>query len=103
VLTSNSGASAELVTPEITGMHFRAGDAADLAAKVRELTHDPARLKRMREPARAEYQQKYNSDLSHKTLVSIYDRAMDRCGKKAVPVSPPVAVNPAPALISNAA
>lgn len=76
VLTSEFGASAELVTPGQNGEHFRTGDAADLAAKVRELAVDPDRLRRMRDAARHEYVEKYNGDLNYVKLISIYQRAI---------------------------
>ena len=78
VLTSNSGASAELVTSGITGMYFRAGNSADLAAKLREMMATPTLLKRMRGPARDEYLRKYNSDISYARLLSIYEQAIAR-------------------------
>jgi glycosyltransferase involved in cell wall biosynthesis len=76
VLTSDYGASAELVTDGVTGSHFRTGDAAHLAAKVRELTDDATRLSRMREQARFEYIAKYNGGTNYKRLISIYEQAI---------------------------
>jgi glycosyltransferase involved in cell wall biosynthesis len=73
VLTSDSGASAELITSGINGELFRAGDAADLAAKVNELSADPSLLQRMREAARHEYLRKYNGEMN---LIEIYERAI---------------------------
>jgi glycosyltransferase involved in cell wall biosynthesis len=76
VLTSDTSASAALVTSLINGAHFRTGDAADLAAKVRELTADPSRLAKMRDPARREYLQKYTGGRNHEQLIAIYERVV---------------------------
>ncbi|HYO10582.1 MAG TPA: glycosyltransferase family 4 protein [Tepidisphaeraceae bacterium] len=89
VLVSDYGASAELVTSGVSGLHFRSGDADDLAAKVRELTGDPTRLARMREPARLEYVQKFNGDINYDRLMSIYDRAISFHGAPPSPSAVP--------------
>ncbi len=91
VLTSNLGASAELITSQVTGELFRSGDAADLAAKVRELSAQPARLSRMRAPARHEYVEKYNGALNYAKLIEIYERAIaNRAGTSGIASVGPV-------------
>jgi glycosyltransferase involved in cell wall biosynthesis len=53
LLVSDDGAIPEVVGPDgKAGLVFRAGDVADLAAKLRELLADPERRTRMREAAR---------------------------------------------------
>jgi len=76
VIVSDSGASAELVTGGITGMHFAVGNSSELAMRVNELATDPLRLARMREAARREYVEKYNADANYGMLVGIYHRAI---------------------------
>jgi glycosyltransferase involved in cell wall biosynthesis len=78
VLASDGGASAELIREGQTGLHFRAGDADDLAQKVRRLMNDPALLSQMRGAARDEYLQKYNGDMNYRALIAIYEQAITR-------------------------
>ena len=75
VLASNAGASAELVTPATTGLHFKAGDAASLAAGVDELAVSAAS---MRQAARDEYLHYYTADRNYEILMSLYTRAISR-------------------------
>lgn len=78
VLTSDCGASADLVTPLINGDHFRRGDATDLARKINELTADPLRLSRMRDAARQEFVRKYTGSSNHAKLTAIYEQIITR-------------------------
>lgn len=41
VIVSDNGAPATLVESGVTGLHFKAGDAADLAKKISQLINDP--------------------------------------------------------------
>jgi glycosyltransferase involved in cell wall biosynthesis len=52
VLTSALGGMAELVRDEIDGLHFRAGDAADLARQIQRLRENPELLSRLRSGVR---------------------------------------------------
>lgn len=76
VVASDHGAPADVVEDGRTGLRFKPGDAADLAAKVRQLCADPARLADMRRNARAEYESKYTGERNHEMLMSIYARAL---------------------------
>jgi glycosyltransferase involved in cell wall biosynthesis len=51
VLAADRGGPAEVVTPGWDGLHFRTGDAADLARAVERLAADPALAARLRENA----------------------------------------------------
>ena len=75
VIASQLGAMAELVQHGRTGLHFQAGDAADLAAKVQQLISDPFQLSRMRQAARHEYEQYYTAGSNYQQLMAIYERA----------------------------
>jgi glycosyltransferase involved in cell wall biosynthesis len=76
VLASNIGSLTELIADNRTGMHFNAGDAHDLAAKVIELFENRALLQSMRKAARAEFEEKYSGDLNYKMLMRIYQDSM---------------------------
>ena len=75
VVASRLGALAELVDDGQTGLLFAPGDSADLAGKVARLLADPARLERMREAARREYEQKYTAEINYHVLLVLYGRA----------------------------
>ena len=77
VVASRLGAMAELVADGCTGYHFTAGDAADLAAKVRnimQLSENDTSLFRRR--ARAEYEARYNAQQNYARLIEIYEIAI---------------------------
>jgi glycosyltransferase involved in cell wall biosynthesis len=72
VIASNLGAIAEVVEPERTGLHFQAGDAADLAATVEWLLAHPSQWTEMRQEARAEFLANYTAEKNYQTLLRIY-------------------------------
>jgi glycosyltransferase involved in cell wall biosynthesis len=76
VIASNLGAMAELVEEGRTGLLFKAGDAADLRAKVRNLASNPSRLPSMRRAARHEFETKYTAEANYPLLMEIYSQAM---------------------------
>jgi glycosyltransferase involved in cell wall biosynthesis len=77
VIAANIGAIAELVESGRTGLHFRPGDAEDLAAKVEWLLANPAKLAQMRQEARAEFEAKYTADRNYQKLMEIYIQAQN--------------------------
>lgn len=76
VVASRLGAMQEIVEDGRSGAHFTAGDADDLAAKVRSLLLQPQRLSEMRRACRDEYERKYTSERNYRTLIDIYERAV---------------------------
>ncbi|OQB43242.1 MAG: Capsular glucan synthase [Candidatus Latescibacteria bacterium ADurb.Bin168] len=72
VLVSDIGAGASLVSDSVTGLHFEAGNAADLAKKAREMVSDPDRLGTWGEAARREYPEKYTSEVAYGSLMRVY-------------------------------
>jgi glycosyltransferase involved in cell wall biosynthesis len=76
VVVPKLGAMAAIVDNGRTGLYFRPGDPADLAAKVRQILADPLELARMRRAARLEFDQKFTADSSYKSLMEIYRRAL---------------------------
>ena len=83
VVASNVGSMASLIDHERTGLHFRAGDAADLAEKVAWALAHPAQLAHMRKEARAEYLNNYTADQNYQQLMDIYERALTSQTKSA--------------------
>jgi glycosyltransferase involved in cell wall biosynthesis len=75
-IVSKLGAMAEIVDDGHTGLHFKPGDPADLAEKVRSIIADLPRLTRMRQAARQKFEQKFTADANHDVLMAIYARAI---------------------------
>ena len=75
VVASRMGAMAELIDEGRTGLLFEPGDPDDLALKIRELMDHPARLARMREAARQEYEQEYTAQDNYRMLMEVYEEA----------------------------
>jgi len=73
VITSDKGASAELVENGVNGYTFPRGDAAALAARVSQLAAQSAN---MRPAARAEYLRRYTADHNYRALMTIYHRVL---------------------------
>jgi glycosyltransferase involved in cell wall biosynthesis len=84
VIASKLGAMAEIVDDGRTGLHFKPGDAADLAAKVRLLLAEPQKLARMRKAARGKFDESFRAEANHKRLMALYQLALKR-----QPASPP--------------
>jgi glycosyltransferase involved in cell wall biosynthesis len=76
VVAAGHGAGAELVAEGITGVHFRPGDAADLAAKVIHLNSHPALRGVMRAAARSDFENRFTADVNYRSLLAIYERAI---------------------------
>jgi glycosyltransferase involved in cell wall biosynthesis len=78
VIAAGHGAAAELVRDGDTGLHFRPGDPADLAVKVRQVTtSDDARV-RMGRAARGEFEARYTAEKNYQALMQIYEGVIDR-------------------------
>ncbi len=75
VIAANIGAIAELVDPGRTGLHFRPGDAHDLAEKVEWIISHPTQLIKMRQEARTEFESKYTAKNNYQQLLAIYTQA----------------------------
>ena len=76
VLASGMGAMSEIIDHGRTGLHFRPGDAEDLAAKIEWVATHPTEIERMRGEARAEYLAKYTPERNYELLMSLYRRAI---------------------------
>ncbi len=75
VIASRLGGMAEIVEDGRTGLHFEAGNALDLAKKVRWMQSNPEACKQMGENARQVYLEKYTPEMNYKMLIQIYREA----------------------------
>jgi glycosyltransferase involved in cell wall biosynthesis len=89
---SDLGAVAEIVEPEITGLHHKAGDPHDLARKVHDLLRDPQRLARLRQTARAAFEARYSAERNIELMTGLYRRAIAH--HQGVMAHPAIAVQP---------
>ncbi|HBE19602.1 MAG TPA: glycosyl transferase family 1 [Cyanobacteria bacterium UBA11149] len=76
VIASQIGSLSSLMDSYRTGIHFRPGDAEDLAAKVEWTLSHPAELSQMRRNARAEFEGKYTAKANYQKLIEIYQEMM---------------------------
>ena len=77
VIASCLGAMTEIVEDGATGLHFEAGNAADLAKKVCWMQDHPEVCKEMSENARRVYLEKYTPEINYKILMKIYHEAIE--------------------------
>ncbi|SKC18421.1 glycosyltransferase family 4 protein [Dyadobacter psychrophilus] len=74
VIASKLGAMTDMITDGVNGLHFEAGNVADLQNKIDNWKNFPLEIKRqMRENARETYERKYTPDRNIKSLISIYE------------------------------
>ncbi len=76
VIASNLGAMSSLIDPDRTGLHFEAGNAEDLAARVRWWLAHPEAHGAMREAARAAYERHFTAEANYRQLMQIYETAL---------------------------
>jgi glycosyltransferase involved in cell wall biosynthesis len=83
VLTGRIGVQEEMVLDGLTGMHFRPGDAEDLAAKAAWAWDHPSETAAMGWRARKEYEKKYAAQEAYPLLMDIYHRTLASSGRRA--------------------
>jgi glycosyltransferase involved in cell wall biosynthesis len=76
VIASRTGVAPEIVRDGQLGLHFTAGDPADLAAKVRYAWEHPDEMLEMGRQARREFEMKYTPEQNYEMLMTIYRRAL---------------------------
>jgi glycosyltransferase involved in cell wall biosynthesis len=86
VLGSRLGSTEELIDDGRTGLHFTAGDAADLADKVQRAWHHPPQVAGMGREARREYETLYTSERNYGLLIGIYECLLRKAGRSTQPV-----------------
>jgi glycosyltransferase involved in cell wall biosynthesis len=78
ILCSRLGAMEEIVADGITGLHFNAGDADDLANKAAWAWNHRSEMNNMGGAARREYETRYTADRNYSLLMKIYERTLNR-------------------------
>lgn len=81
VICSRLGSMQEIVTDGLTGIHFQAGDAEDLAKKLLWAWEHPDEMDAMGRLARREFETKYTAARNIEMLEEIYEFAMAKRGK----------------------
>jgi glycosyltransferase involved in cell wall biosynthesis len=76
VIAAGHGGLAEVVRDGYTGLHFAAGDADDLAAKVEWAWSHRQEMEMMGRAARVEFETKYNTGAALKYLESAYESVL---------------------------
>jgi glycosyltransferase involved in cell wall biosynthesis len=76
VLASNLGNTATLIQSRQTGLHFKPGDAADLAKKARWLVDNLDALREMRSTVRETYEEKFTRSSNYRILSDIYQNTL---------------------------
>lgn len=77
VIASSMGVATTIVADGYTGLHFRSGDAGDMAAKVAWAVRHPAGMSAFGKAARKEYERAYTADVNYPQLIAIYREALN--------------------------
>ncbi|MFC1596907.1 glycosyltransferase family 4 protein [Planctomycetota bacterium] len=85
VVATDLGARSEMVLPAKTGLLYESGNAADLRAKVGELTQSPGGTRQMGRKAREHFLSNYTAERNYDTLVEIYQAALKRSAPRPQP------------------
>ena len=80
VLATDIGSAPEIVDNGRTGVLFRSGDPANLAAAARRLWQQPSESRAMGAKARAEFLSKYTAEDNYARLMNLYARVRDEGG-----------------------
>lgn len=78
VVAAGQGSMASIVEDGRTGLHFRPGDAEDLAAKIEWAVGHREQMASMGREARAEYLAKYTPERNYEMLTQIYSQVTGR-------------------------
>jgi len=76
VLGSKLGAMQEIISDQLTGMHFEPGDASDLRQKVEWAWQHPQEMLEMGRRARQEFEKQYTAERNGEMLEEIYEFAI---------------------------
>jgi glycosyltransferase involved in cell wall biosynthesis len=76
-IVSGHGSLGELVQNGVTGLHFRPGDAADLALKIDWMRTHPSLREQMALAALARFEQHFTPQRNYAMLIEIYQSAIE--------------------------
>jgi glycosyltransferase involved in cell wall biosynthesis len=82
VLASRLGAMVEMIDDQENGLHFEAGNANDMASKIREIEQYPERSRRIAEEGYRTYLSRYTPEKNYEQLIEIYQQAIAERQKK---------------------
>lgn len=85
VIAARVGSAAEIIVDGSTGIHFRSGDASDLATKVEWACSHPDRLVEMGAAVRREFLVKYTAEQNYRALMNIYERVRGHGSRQTSP------------------
>jgi len=77
VVASRLGGMAEIIEDGETGLHFEAGNASDLADKVRWMNEHPEECRQMGRNARKVYEETYMPGKNYEMLMDVYQQAIE--------------------------
>lgn len=72
------GSMNEVIVEGVNGIHFRAGDAQDLADKIEAILGRPSELASMRRGARLSFERNYTAERNYELLMRIYEDTIGR-------------------------
>ena len=81
-VVTGHGSFVEIVEHGRTGLHVRAGDAADLASKVTWMAAHNDERDRMRQAARSRFEQHFSPERNYAELIRIYCAAQRHLASK---------------------
>ena len=81
VLASRLGSMAEIVEDGVTGLHFEAGNSADLADKMQWANQHPEEMIDMGKNARRAYETRYTPEDNYQQLMTIYQNSVKSYSK----------------------
>ena len=76
VISSRIGGLTEVVADEVTGLHFEAGNAEELANKIKFLWANPDLCRQMGQAGRKKALQEYSGDVYYRRLLNAYQTAI---------------------------
>jgi glycosyltransferase involved in cell wall biosynthesis len=78
VIASRLGSMAEIVEDGVTGLHFEAGNSAELADKMQWANEHPEAMICMGKNARRAYEAHYTPEINYQQLMTIYQGAINK-------------------------
>jgi glycosyltransferase involved in cell wall biosynthesis len=78
VIASRLGSMAEIVEDGVTGLHFEAGNSAELADKMQWANEHPEEMICMGKNARRAYEAHYTPEINYQQLMTIYQGAINK-------------------------
>ena len=77
IVATRLGAMQEIIGDGVTGVHYEAGDAADLARAVRWCVSNPSLVREIGKRARVLYEKRYTANDNYSLLRVLYRRAIE--------------------------